>query len=179
MILSGYAISKLSALPEQDAIRQDDKFFTSKILVSGVPFKEYVSRTASYGTLVERMFSDLSAAFGFRSMIHELSSDYSLADHTHGYNKFDISSEYQPSKDSTVVLATFKVDGYSIRLCMPRVWMYKQADPEIGQLRFRVLPRPPAEEINISAANFDGWVYPDGKTYYAPPGEFEAAKAKF
>ena len=176
--LSGYSISQFSVFGQSDRISADDKFFTSQPINYVAAYREYESKSLEYDLLMEQIFNDLSAAFGFKSMAYELSDAYSRAQHVHQYNSFDIKSDY--GVNGNVVLATFKVDDKVVRLCMPRQWVYKAPDPVIGELKYKMLPtvtRPDA--ININSANFDGWVYPRGQSYTVAAADFHGAKACF
>lgn len=176
--LSGYSISQFSVFGQSNRISADDRFFTSQPINYVAAYREYESKSLKYDLLMEQIFNDLSAAFGFKSMAYELSDAYSGAQHVHQYNSFDIKSDYGVS--GNVVLATFKVDDKVVRLCMPHQWVYKVPDPVIGELKYKMLPtvtRPDA--IDINSANFDGWVYPRGQSYTVAATDFLSAKACF
>jgi len=161
--LTGDSIVQLQELQQTDRIRAEDRFFISHpaSLYSG--YKNYISKSLTYGDLVESMFADLSAGFGFGSMSHEISSAYSKADHTHWYNTFDVKADYDYKDPDYTTLATFKIGNRTVRLCMPRLWTYAAAEPVVGELKFKALPYiPDQSEIDINSGAFDGWVYPAG-----------------
>lgn len=126
---------------------------------------EYVSESLRYETLINRIFEDLSAAFGFGGMIHEISDDYSPVVHQHQYNVLGV----KPSErdENCVPIATFVINGKKIRLFAPAPFTYKEPDPAIGELKFIAAPTiAQPERININSPDFDGWVYPAGQVYY-------------
>lgn len=177
--LSGYSISQFSNFGTSGKIQAGDRFFTSQPISYVAAYREYESKSLKYDLLIEQIFNDLSAAFGFKSMAYELSDAYSKSQHIHQYNSFDIKSDYDVN-DENIVLATFKVDDKKVRLCMPHQWVYKAPDPVIGELKYKMLPtvtRP--DSIDINSANFDGWVYPRGQSYTVAAGDFLSAKACF
>lgn len=179
--LSGYSISQFSAFPGSGRISADDAFFTSQVICPPAVYKEYESRSLTYGRLLEQLFADLSAAFGFQSMAYELSDAYARVGHVHKYNSFDVSAKYSADNDpDTVMLATFRVGDKKVRMRMPRQWVWKAPDPEIGELKFKALPTiAQPGSIDIHAAGFDGWVYPRGQSYAVGANEFTQAKTCF
>lgn len=181
--LSGYSISQFSVFGQSNRISAGDRFFTSQVICQPAVYKEYESKSLEYGLLIEQLFADLSASFGFKSMAYELSDGYARSNHAHEYNSFDISAEYGSSTAGgtrNTALATFRVGDKKIRMYMPCPWAWKAPDPEIGELKFKMLPTIAQRgSIDIHAADFDGWVYPFGQTYTVAPDEFRAAKECF
>ena len=82
-ILSGYSISQFSVFGQSNRISAGDRFFTSQPINYIAAYREYESKYLEYGPLMEQIFNDLSAAFGFKSMAYELSDAYSGAQHVH------------------------------------------------------------------------------------------------
>ena len=176
--LSGKSISQLDALPDDGRISAADRFFTSEPVAPGSRYGQYLSKHLRYDVLLERVFADLSAGFGFGRMAWELSDAYALSGHTHPYNSLNMSVDYDQQDDRAgMVIASFRIDGRLVRLRVPLMWTYEYPEPEIGELKFTALP--PASEIDVNAEDFDGWVYPDGTTYIVAADDFADAKERF
>lgn len=159
--LTGYSISQLGDFASAGGrIQPGDRFFTSENISKTSVYVDYLSKSLTYGDLVEQLFADLSAGFGFGSMAWESENDYSEVGHGHSYNTFDISAK---NTTDPIVLASFKLGNRVVRLRMPRLWRYEDPDFEIGELKFKALNsiRSPTD-IDINDSNFDGWVYPAG-----------------
>ena len=173
--LNGKSIIQLDDFASGDKPSSGDSFFTSQQILPKAVFKEYQSKSLPYDTLIEKLFSDLSAAFGFKSMAYEPFDAYSSASHSHPYNTFDISSEYS-AEDNNIPIVTFKIGTKTVRLYMPRPYVYAKPEPEIGEIKFKMLPNiaNPAD-IDINAQDFDGWVYPAGQTYMVGQNDFQGA----
>jgi len=179
MILSGYSISQLQELAPPDVIRRADAFFVSRRPLPALAYESYVSESLPFGKFSDQLFYDLSAGYGFGSMIYELSSDYALAQHSHPYNFFDVGTPERYDASKHVVLATFTVDGRKVRIVADRPFVYEEPEPAVGELKFVANPQIGTTRININSPAFDGWVYPDGQIYFVQGYQFREAKALF
>lgn len=178
----------ITSMPESrrllsSAVRQEDFFLISQPVLSNVDpdrtyecngrvyVNEYRSMNISYDDLSNKVFDDLSAGFGFKSMAWELSDEYSLAEHIHNYSRLSVVPTLAPSqgeiKNGDVsALGVFSVNTKKKPFYMSRIRMYDAPRPYIGQLKFLALtslPTLPNDDTFYSSDSFDGWVYPDGR----------------
>lgn len=136
-----------------------------------VHYNEYRSLNEKYNTLSDKFFNDSRPLFGFKSMAWEDEEHYSLANHVHNYSKVSCQPLILPSKDSSKKqevssIVTFNIDNKNVTLYMPKISIYEQPRPYIGQLKFMAiqsLPQRPNDIRYYSSLSFDGWVYPDGR----------------
>lgn len=185
--LSGSSIDQIYAnrIAYRGDILSDDIFVASQQILSNVnPNRtyesngelyrnEYRSVKTSYHQLSDQLFNDLCSQYGIKNMAHESSAEYSLINHIHNYSSCYISATmspkslgYDPKKsdeEQPIIsnIVTFVVDGKNITMSMPQIKLFKQPEAYIGQLRFLAVPT--LDTINVSALDFDGWVYPDGR----------------
>ena len=124
-----------------------------------------MSERLTFEKFSAQLFADLSAGYKFGSMIHEISSDYARAQHSHQYNFFNVAPSEQYDKDKHIVLATFTIDGRKVRIVVDKPFIYEDPEPAIGELKFIANPWVGTRQININSPNFDGWVYPAGQIY--------------
>lgn len=129
-------------------------------------YETYVSESLTFEKFSDQLFVDLSAGYGFGGMIHELSSDYAPAQHSHPYNFLDVATPEPYDKNKHVVLATFTIDNRKVRVVVDKPFVYEEPDPVVGELKFVAIPQIGTTQININSSKFDGWVYPAGQTYY-------------
>lgn len=189
--ISGSSISETSKELLSTEILCDDMFLVSQQTLSSVDPNRwfvwhgqvlrngYSSRSVKYGVLSSDLFNTLCSEFGFKSMAWESSADYSLYNHVHNYSKVQASSTIQQADDGTFyyvdedgqrqtlmpsdvsAIATLRIDDKHTTLYVPKVSVYKQPKPYLGQLKFLALTSlPPIDEM---AEDFNGWVYPDGR----------------
>lgn len=189
--ISGSSTSETSKQLLSTEILCDDMFLVSQQTLSSVdPNRQFVwhgqvlkngysSKSAKYGVLSSDLFNTLCSEFGFKSMAWESSADYSLYNHVHNYSKAQASFTIQKADDGTFyyvdedgrrqtlmssdvsAIATLRIDDKHTTLYAPKVSIYKQPKPYLGQLKFLALTSlPPIDEIT---EDFNGWVYPDGR----------------
>jgi len=184
--LSGDWITRISESKKLTSadVRQEDFFLISQPVLSNVDpdrtyecngrvyTNEYRSMNISYEDLSNKVFDDLSAGFGFKSMAWELSDHYSLAGHIHNYSRLSVVPTETPtqgeiSAGEVSVLGLFSVNTKKKPFYMRQVRMYKAPHPYIGQLKFMALtdqlPAIPNDDSYYGSASFTGWVYPDGR----------------
>lgn len=173
--LSGTSLTHLA--PVVTPAASDQLLISRKQLDIDYP-KWWFSRRISYDTFAENIFQDLSAKFKFGSMAYELSTDYAKSNHTHSqYNKVSAYIDYTDSTNQNYLeLAVIKLDGKKISMMMPKPTypdhIMTGNEHVGGELKFDF--RPVMKTINVNAADFDGWVYADGKEY---PNNFEFASS--
>lgn len=161
-------------------VKSYDMFLVSKFVLSNVsPFRtyesngtiyrnEYWSMHTTYDSLSNQLYDDLVDKYGFKSMAWESSAHYSLIGHIHNYSKVSAYAvpelrmdKNKSNADELVNIVTFSIDSKKTDMYMPYVHLYEVPKPYIGQLKF--LARDKIDAVNINAADFDGWTYPDGK----------------
>ena len=177
--LSGTPISIEENLLSNN-VKPYDMFLVSKFALSTVsPFRtyesngtiyrnEYWSMHTTYDSLSNQLYDDLVDKYGFKSMALENSAHYSLNGHIHNYSIVSAYSDpslrmnkNRSNASELVPIVTFNIDSKKTDMYMPYVHLYEVPKPYIGQLKF--LARDRIDAININAADFDGWTYPDGK----------------
>ena len=135
---------------------------------------EYRSIKVSYEQLSNQIFNDLCSLYGLGNMAWESSADYSLANHVHNYSKVDQFQQMTPSTvgkynpntrvyDEAVNVVTIAIDSKYQTYAMPLIHQYEQPRAYIGQLKFLALPS--FSDIDEYSADFDGWTYPDGRSF--------------
>lgn len=176
--ISGTSTSEVAALITHQNILSGDLFLVSQqALTCTSPSRTYqwhgeqlnnfyASRRLSYGALSSQVFSDLCSEFGIKSMAWESSADYSLYDHVHHYSKISVEQivklpDDESQHSSVSAIAAVRVGSKSTTVYMPEIKRYSQPKPYIGQLKFLAVQA--INEVDCNSAEFDGWVYPDGR----------------
>ena len=110
-------------------------------------------------------FDALKNEFGFKSMAWESSSNYSLLDHVHNYSRVSVDSTIPRPEESQIssvsAILTIRVGSKSTTIYSPKISVYKQPKPYIGQLKFMAMTSFP--QIDETSLDFNGWTYPDGR----------------
>lgn len=183
--ISGTSTSEVAASITHQSILSGDLFLVSQQALTCTDPKRtyqwhgeqlnnfYASRRLSYGALSSQVFNELCSEFGIKSMAWESSADYSLFGHVHNYSKVSVEQVVKLSVDESQhpvvsAIAAVRVGSKSTTVYMPEVKRYSQPKPYIGQLKFLALQS--FNVIDCNSAEFDGWVYPDGR---------ELSKSKF
>lgn len=184
MAIDYYTLSGTPTSIEENLLSNNvkpyDMFLVSKFVLSNVsPFRtyesngtiyrnEYWSMHTTYDSLSNQLYDDLAGKYGFKSMAWENSAHYSLIGHIHNYSIVSAYSnpllrmnKNRSNASELVPIVTFSVDSKKTDMYMPYIHLYEAPKPYIGQLKF--LAKDKIDAININAADFDGWTYPDGK----------------
>jgi len=161
MTLSGAPISSFPAVGE---VKHDDLFLIASPTDGNHMF--YDDEKIDYWSMCTQMLDEISSRYRLRSMAWEDENAYSLSGHNHDelYNNTSIDQIQQNGiKIASFVTRTDKKVVKKTDVYFPPIIFYKQDEPYIGELKF--VSDTIRRNINIYAADFDGWVYADGTTY--------------
>lgn len=175
--ISGSSTSEVQWRMLSNEVLSDDLFLISQQTLSSTsPDRQYLwhgqilnnyysSRKLEYGQLSSDLFDALKNEFGFKSMAWESSSNYSLLDHVHNYSKVSVDSTIPRPEESQIssvsAILTIRVGSKSTTIYSPKISVYKQPKPYIGQLKFMAMTSFP--QIDETSLDFNGWTYPDGR----------------
>lgn len=153
--LSGSYISQTEDTP---AMASSDVFLISEPFVDKKDCKQFFSKKLDYETLSNHLLADIIKGLDLDSMAWELSDDYARYGHVHDYSKVEVSSFFGKENNNTR-LVDIVVNGDYNSIYMQYVKIPVQDKPDIGQLKFK----SKLGEKSIDSADFDGWIYPDGR----------------
>ena len=139
------------------------------------------SKSVSYRALSSSVADRALAEFDIRTMAHKETWEYAKAGHDHDGQYVSVAvSALSPA--SGVCVAVISAGADVVPVYAPPVYFDDTPEPDVGTLKF-VCSKSGFRRIDgayIESPDFDGWVYPDGTTFYpSSPDRFEKAMAVY